>query len=519
MGYSSYSFLSSVFNLPSNSTLNNYDNQDSISEDGILHQTLIDMQHDFKKQHPTPSESQDQDKWLRCGVLKFDEMKIKEKIVFNFHTNEIIGFEGDAWNTDVIKTELADILDENDNNEDALDRTCDREDIFDSREKPKLAKHILVFMFILWERNANPMKRVVTGYSVGKSTGEDLMVKIKYVMNGLASRGFIVNQIASDGATENVSAMKQLATIKAKDAFPGLDKRLPQDIPVAFYHPIFSDVKVYIGGEMPHWVKKFVNAMENSSISKEKRNMIFRGREISLGMIESVWRESLEGVNIICTTKLTDEHFNKNAHSRMRVHLAVQVLSLSVHEMISNYCKNNEERMKRYSSLLLFVEKINTVVDIWNHPSTKTFKCEPNGLRYEPIGNSDHKYINYLESILVLFQEWNEETKKSKEPFKFMPKTLFLSFIQLVYGMKGVASQIPPGCYMVQCRGGTDDVEQEFSRNRQLNSNPTLGDMRGQIARGTGVRASDFARYTKNNTSGNKQVFYKELLCTKMKKK
>ena len=92
-------------------------------------------------------------------------------------------------------------------------------------------------------------------------------------------------------------------------------------------------------------------------------------------------------------------------------------------------------------------------------------------------------------------------------------------FIQLVYGMKGVASQIPPGCYMVQCRGGTDDVEQEFSRNRQLNSNPTLGDMRGQIARGTGVRASDFARYTKNNTSGNKQVFYKELLCTKMKNK
>ena len=44
--------------------------------------------------------------------------------------------------------------------------------------------------------------------------------------------------------------------------------------------------------------------MENSSISKEKRNMIFRGREISLGMIESVWRESLEGVNIIALQNL-----------------------------------------------------------------------------------------------------------------------------------------------------------------------------------------------------------------------
>ena len=32
-------------------------------------------------------------KWKRSGVLKFDEMKIKEKIVFNPRTNKIIGFE------------------------------------------------------------------------------------------------------------------------------------------------------------------------------------------------------------------------------------------------------------------------------------------------------------------------------------------------------------------------------------------------------------------------------------------
>ena len=57
---------------------------------------------------------------------------------------------------------------------------------------------------------------------------------------------------------------------------------------------------------------------------------------------------------------------------------------------------------------------------------------------------------------------------------------------------------------MVQCRGGTDDIEQEFGRNRQINSNPTLADIRGQIARGTGVRVSDFARQIKNNTSGGK---------------
>ena len=51
-----------------------------------------------------------------------------------------------------------------------------------------------------------------------------------------------------------------------------------------------------------------------------------------------------------------------------------------------------------------------------------------------------------------------------------------------------------------------------------MNSNPTISDMRGQIAQGTGVRGSDFARHTKNNTSDDKRVFYKELLNIKLKK-
>ena len=100
-----------------------------------------------------------------------------------------------------------------------------------------------------------------------------------------------------------------------------------------------------------------------------------------------------------------------------------------------------------------------------------------------------------------------------------MPKTLYESFAWLVYGLTGVAMQITEGCSMVQYQCGTDDVEQKFGRNRQINSNTTLGDMRGQIARGTGVRASDFARHTKNNTSGDKRVFIKELMHAKMKKK
>jgi len=73
-----------------------------------------------------------------------------------------------------------------------------------------------------------------------------------------------------------------MATITAKDAFPGLDIRLPQDTPVAFLHPTFPSVLVYIGGEMPHWVRFFVNALDNSSSLKEKRDLTLCGKKMVL---------------------------------------------------------------------------------------------------------------------------------------------------------------------------------------------------------------------------------------------
>ena len=132
------------------------------------------------------------------------------------------------------------------------------------------------------------MKRFVARYSVDKSTGEDLCNKVRNIIRALSSRGFIVKQVASDGATEHISAKKQIATITAKYAFIYLDPALPQDLLVAFPHPSFPSIMVYIGGKMPHWVKKFVNAMDNSSLKKEKRYLTFGAKKINLSMIEEV---------------------------------------------------------------------------------------------------------------------------------------------------------------------------------------------------------------------------------------
>ena len=49
MGNPVYDQLSTLSNLPRNSTLHQYDTLDNNASDGISHQTLADMQHDFDK--------------------------------------------------------------------------------------------------------------------------------------------------------------------------------------------------------------------------------------------------------------------------------------------------------------------------------------------------------------------------------------------------------------------------------------------------------------------------------------
>lgn len=498
MNNSSYSFLANVFNLPSISTLNKKSAYDTNTEDGLMHETMKSMEEDFK-QHFKDKEIVD---WDRMGVLKFDEMKIKEKMVFNTHTNEIIGFTDPTLTVDVLKVEL-----EN------MDKEVQEGG---ERKKPEIAKNILVFMFERWD--GEPMKRVVARYSVGKANGEFLHNTILHVVCGLASRGFLVNQITSDGATENVSALSQLANINASDVFPnGVREGMP-DMPIAFKHPVSPNL-IYVGGEMSHWVKKFVNAMENSSLpeSKSKRKMTYQGAELKLSLIEEVWRSTLLDYNYIRTNKLTEEHFEKNAHSRMRVHFAVQILSKSVIEMIERYISSSESQEElrlKYKSLLEVIEKLDVMVDIWNHYTDKVFI---DGERYGPIRKEkdediqNHKYITYLEDILILFAKWETETREMKT-FKteFMPSTLYKSFAWLVYGIKGVASQIPDGGRMMQRRGGTDEVEQEFARIRAGNANSTMADTRGIIASGSSVRGNYFAKAAKANT-GDRKVYMKQL--------
>ena len=92
-------------------------------------------------------------------------MKIKEKICYNFHTHEVIGFEEGALEVDVLMKEFNAIHKRNETEKvDAL---------------PDVAKHILLFMMRRWDKFRDPLKRSIARYSVGSSNGENLERKIR----------------------------------------------------------------------------------------------------------------------------------------------------------------------------------------------------------------------------------------------------------------------------------------------------------------------------------------------------
>lgn len=102
------------------------------------------------------------------------------------------------------------------------------------------------------------------------------MPKFREIITVLYAHGFIVNNICGDGATENNSTFKQLATMTVRDVsgtdhknykstahesinFSLLDNIPNEKLPILFPHPYDNTIKIFIVGEMPHWIKKLVN--------------------------------------------------------------------------------------------------------------------------------------------------------------------------------------------------------------------------------------------------------------------
>ena len=90
---------------------------------------------------------------------------------------------------------------------------------------------------------------------------------------------------------------------------------------------------------MTRWINKFANHLKSSSNSDTTRYVKFRGKHLFIETIEKVWCSRLCGINVIRTSKGTNEHFNKHVYNRMRFYFITQLLSNHVIELMDDYAK------------------------------------------------------------------------------------------------------------------------------------------------------------------------------------
>ena len=264
-------------------------------------------------------------------------MSCKGRFIVNHHTNEIVGMSTDAFQSNIIKGELNEL--------EAVEpnaRECTDIDKFEPK-LPEFAKHFLVFIATTWSTKSK-YQFLAARYSLKSVDSDFLIPAVREIILTISLYRWIVNNVTGDDASKNRTTFKNLATIPAKKIFEGQHPddflhQLPLDFNIAFNHPnpYYQDVKIFIGGEMPHWVKKFCNAIDNRS-----RYVQFCGKPIKLSMMKDAWVASGDA-NLqkasLRKYKHTWSHFPPmNSYEKMCVFLALQITSQTTIDMLSEFC-------------------------------------------------------------------------------------------------------------------------------------------------------------------------------------
>ena len=80
------------------------------------------------------------------------------------------------------------------------------------------------------------------------------------------------------------------------------------DLKCAFKHPMCPCIWIFIGGDMPHLLKKIVSSFDRSG-TVSSTDLKFRGKSISLVMLRRIWDCDQNREGDLRTNILTLDHF------------------------------------------------------------------------------------------------------------------------------------------------------------------------------------------------------------------
>ena len=511
-----YDEVAEMFFLPTTRYLQKYKNFAAGDGEGPMLSVISNMKI------KAASRSFDADSWDMCGVLSFDAMTVAQKIAYNPRTGSIVGlpWERDEASIGIVMAEYK--------------RAARRASGARPEESEagggqlELAQHYNVYYFNSLGRPdfAFPVAR----YCMGSITSASLLHQYNKVTLELALRGFHVAVSVCDGAGENRAFNRISAEVPASTFFSTTEaaswaaKGINLDFKVAKDSLLTpGDMYTFHLSDFPHALKKIVNAMEMSSRSSSGRDLkmpsglIDDGKpfyyQINLGMLREVWQsynKSAFSSSLQRERKLTDGHFTKNAFTRMRVYLAMQVVSTSMVRIIDAEAHKMQPAFgalapgQIYEGVRTLCVKLDRLVDILNSTTEK------DGIEF--VNGPNHAHLDELMETLAWFADWKARLAESDLPKKekkasFLPDECWADLQSLVLGFVCackfyLAKYGKDGAIMIARRCSQDIVEHHFAHVRaSRKSGPAIDSVGALKATGTAAarRGNRSSRKTKRD--------------------
>ena len=340
--HSTYSELrdSGFLRLPSGRTLSDYKNFCS-SKSGWQTSVFQGMQSSCEQQK-VPNVG-------KLGALIFDEVKIKEGLLFDPSSWELIGF---------------------------VDLECDNAS---PDCKPttteKLASHVLQFYF----KSVFSSFNYPCGYFLTRGITATQLNRIFWEGVGLLhTHDFEVIVSICDGAPENRTFMDINGCTET----------------VSKTHNPFSNSPLFFLSDPPHLVKKLRNNLYNSGhkdmCPRYTRCLSLHSKDILWDHVYSVYLRDKQ--RHLFSTDLRSSHVHLDSLSKMRVKLAVQVLNSKVREDMEKY------EADITSSTQKFICNCETLWNVFNDTT--------------PLSSETDVRLGKIEDVLDSFRKWENELAK-----------------------------------------------------------------------------------------------------------
>ena len=172
---------------------------------------------------------------------------------------------------------------------------------------------------------------------------------------------------------------------------------------------------MFVVSDYPHVLKKVVNGLSNKNRVLLRPRAGGRGEDLlSLQMLEKVWRVHRDqgarmrecgGELALRQDRLSEQHFHKTRFSKMRVHLAAQVMSRSMLRMIDvvtgpeGILAADKEQYGALRQLVACVDRLTDIANCRGDSSPSRAACNP-------IWSADDPQLKELLHILAFFASW-----------------------------------------------------------------------------------------------------------------